>query len=82
MVKLNVRAFGLACGAMWGGSMFLLGILDTLSTWGDSWGALMAIAYLGYKPTVLGSIIVGIWGFISAAIGGIILAWLYNRFSK
>jgi len=82
MGKLNTKAFGLACGVLWGGSMFVLGIFDTVSTWGDTWGALMATVYLGYKPTILGSLIGGIWGFIDAGIGGLVLAWLYNKFSK
>jgi hypothetical protein len=82
MGKLNVKAFALACGICWGGGMFILGILDTISTWGDAWGALMATIYLGYSPTILGSIIGGIWGFIDAGIGGMVIAWLYNKFSK
>jgi len=42
----------------------------------------MASVYLGYTPTVLGSIIGGIWGFVDAGIGGLLLAWLYNKFLK
>lgn len=82
MAKLNVKAFGLACGILWGGAMVVVGLIDTVSTWGDAWGALMATVYLGYQPTVLGSIIGGVWGFIDAGIGGLLLAWLYNKFAK
>jgi len=31
---------------------------------------------------ILGSIIVGIWGFLDAEIGGVVLAWLYNKIAK
>lgn len=82
MAKLNVKAFGLAFGITWGAGMFLLGIADTFSTWGDAWGQMMATVYLGYAPTITGSIIGGIWGFIDAGIGGLVIAWLYNKFAK
>jgi len=42
MAKLNVKAFGFACGITWGGAMFVLGIADIFTTWGDAWGALMS----------------------------------------
>ena len=82
MAKLNVKAFGLACGITWGAGMFLIGIIDIFTVWADAWGALMATVYIGYSPTVIGSIIGGIWGFFDAGIGGAILAWLYNKFAK
>jgi hypothetical protein len=81
MGKLNVKAFGLACGVLWGGGMFLVGLIDTISTWGDAWGQVMSSIYLGYTPTILGSIICGIWGFLNAGLLGLLLAWLYNKFS-
>jgi len=82
MAKLNVKAFGLACGILWGASMLVMGLADTASTWGDSWGQVMASVYLGYTPTVIGSIIGAIWGFVDAGIGGMLLAWLYNKLAK
>jgi hypothetical protein len=82
MDKINVKAFGLACGVLWGGAMLIAGLIDTASTWGDAWGEVVASVYLGYTPTILGSIIIGIWGFVTAGIWGLILAKLYNKFSK
>ena len=82
MAKLNVKAFGLACGITWGAAMFMLGIMDMFTTWGDAWGALMSSMYIGYQPTITGSIIGGIWGFFDAGIGGLAVAWLYNKFAK
>ena len=82
MAKLNVKAFAMACGVLWGGAMLILGLLDAASTWGDTAGQVAASIYLGYTPTVLGSIILGIWGFVTAGIWGLILAKLYNKFSK
>ncbi len=57
----------------------LLGLLDTLYFWGNSWGKMMTMVYIGYRPTLIGSIIGAIWGFIYAALLGFSVAWMYNR---
>ena len=80
-MKLNVKAFALTCGLIWG-----LGLL--LLTW---WiiafeGATEDITFLGrvyrgYTITPVGSFIGLVWGFFDGAIGGAIFAWLYNVIS-
>lgn len=82
MAKLDVKAFGIACGIVWGAAMLILGLMNTFSGWGAGIEKAMATLYIGYKPTVVGSIIGGIWGFVDAGIGGIVLAWLYNKLQK
>ena len=82
MAKLDVKAFGLAMGIVWGSIMFIMGILNMRLSWGAGIEELMSTLYIGYKPTIGGSIIGGIWGFFDAGIGGVIVAWLYNKFSK
>jgi len=82
MAKLDVRAFGVALGVAWGGAMFVLGVIDIFTVWGDAFGAVMATCYLGYSPTLVGSIIGGLWGFCDAGIGGVVFAWLYNKLAK
>lgn len=82
MNKLNVSALGLSMGIMWGAAMFLLGLINMANPWGNGITQVMATLYIGYKPTILGSITGGIWGFFDAGIGGVVLAWLYNKFSK
>lgn len=79
MTKLDIKAFGFALGIVWGGLTFLLGMLDMLYFWGNSWGKMMTMIYLGYRPTVFGSIIGAIWGFLYASILGFVVAWMYNR---
>lgn len=59
--------------------MFLLGIFDMLYFWGNSWGRVMAMVYIGYRPTVFGSIVGGVWGFVYASLLGFAVAWSYNR---
>ena len=81
-MKLNIKAFGLACGIVWGLAMLSLGLLNTFSDWGSGIESVMATLYLGYTPTFLGSIIGGIWGFADAGIGGLAIAWIYNKLSN
>jgi hypothetical protein len=82
MVKLDIKAFGLSLGIVWGAGMFLLGLTVMFCNWGGAWVALMSSIYIGYKATFWGSIIGGIWGFFDAGIGGAIIAWLYNKGSR
>jgi hypothetical protein len=79
MAKLDIKAFGLALGIVWGGITFLLGVIDTLYFWGNQWGKVMSMVYLGYSPTILGSFIGAIWGFVYAGLLGFCIAWVYNR---
>ena len=82
MAKLIVKAFGLAVGIVWGVGMFVLGIIAMAFGYGDRFVEILSSLYIGYKATFLGSIVGAVWGFIDAGIGGIIVAWLYNKFAK
>ena len=81
-MKLNVKAFALACGLIWGLGLFLLtwwiiaieGTTDEVTFIGR--------IYRGYSITPLGSVIGLIWAFIDGAIGGAIFAYLYNLISS
>ena len=79
MAKLDAKALGLTLGIVWGMAMLLLGLIAMFSNRGTAWIELMSSLYIGYKATLLGSIIGGAWGFVDACIGGIIVAWLYNK---
>jgi hypothetical protein len=76
-VKLNVKAFALACGLFWGLGLFLL-------TWwiilwdGVGGGSALARLYRGYNVSPLGSLIGLGWAFGDGLVGGAVLAWLYN----
>ncbi|MDP8266039.1 MAG: bacteriophage holin [Candidatus Aceula meridiana] len=82
MAKLDVKAFGLACGILWAAVMLILGIINIFCGWGSELSKMMASLYIGYKPTILGSLIGAAWGFADAGIGGVALAWLYNKLAK
>ena len=83
MTKLDVKAFGLAAGILWGASMIIMGIIAMIAPgYGGGFVLIIGSMYLGYKATILGCLIGGFWGFVDAGIGGLILAWLYNKFAK
>lgn len=82
MAKLDVRAFGLACGIVWGAGMFIIGLMTAFSTWGAGFERVMSTLYIGFSPTLLGSVIGAAWGFVDAGIGGLVVALIYNKLSS
>ena len=81
-MKLNVSAFALACGIIWGLGLF------TLTWWIIAFDGstheitLIGRVYRGYDISPLGSLVGLVWGFFDALIGGAIFAWLYNWLSR
>jgi hypothetical protein len=85
-MKLDVKAMALTVGLVWGVViMFLVGLGNLIFPgYGQPFLDVMASIYPGYKATAsLWQVIVGaVYGFVDAAIGGAVFAWLYNRFAK
>jgi hypothetical protein len=77
-MKLNVKAFALACGIFWGVGLFAL--TWWLIAWEGSTHEITLIGrlYRGYNISPVGSIVGLLYGFVDAGVGGAILAWLYN----
>ena len=77
-MRINVKAFALACGIIWGLGVF------ALTWWIMSFdgitheATLIGRLYRGYDVSPLGSLVGLVWGFFDALIGGAIFAWLYN----
>ncbi|MDE1873539.1 MAG: hypothetical protein KGI04_00240 [Candidatus Micrarchaeota archaeon] len=71
----------LAAGTLWGLGVFGLGIISTATggTYGAQFISTFGSVYLGYAPTLLGSVIGGILAFIDGAIAGAIFGWVYTR---
>lgn len=80
-MKLNVKAFALAFGLVWGFGLFLF--TWWLIAFDGATGEITLIGrlYRGYNISPLGSVIGLLWGLIDGAIGGAIFAWLYNFIS-
>ena len=83
-MKFNVGALALAIGLFWGGSIFLVGIVNlVVPEYGRAFLLLAASLYPGYSGgTSFGQVIIGtLYGLVDGAIGGAIFAWLYNVLS-
>ena len=76
---MNVKAFAVAAGILWGFLLFVLTLLEAARGVGHTMGVLSAL-YLGYSVTYLGSLVGLVYGFVSGALVGAAFCWLYNRF--
>lgn len=77
-MKLNVKAFALACAIVWGVGLFAL-------TWwmiifGGATGerTMIGRVYLGYRVSPVGSLVGLVWAFADGLIVGGIFALLHN----
>ena len=77
-MKLNIKAFALACGLIWGFGLFCLTWWIIAFDGASGEATMIGRLYRGYSITPIGSIIGLIWAFIDGLIGGAIFAWLYN----
>ncbi len=82
MNKLDVKAFGLAFGILWGAGVLLMGLLALVCSWAQPFVNLLSMMYIGYSASVLGILTGVAWGFLDAFIGGVAFAWLYNKLAK
>ena len=80
--SLGVVSLGLAVGIAWALGVFLLGLAAGLLDWGVPVVAVMSSVYIGSSPSFVGSITGAVWGFFDGFIGGVVIAWLYNRFAS
>ncbi len=80
-MKLNVLAFSLACGLVWGLGVFCLAWW-VIAFEGVQPDNLMMLGHLyrGFNISPLGSIIGLAWGLGDGFFAGLILAVLYNLF--
>ena len=77
-MKLNVKAFALTCGIVWGFGLFALTWWIIAFDGATHEVTLIGRLYRGYNISPIGSIVGLVYGFFDAWVGGAILAWLYN----
>jgi hypothetical protein len=77
MEKLNVKALAVGLGVSWGLAMLFVGWASIFG-WGTKVVEVTSSLYIGFAPSFLGGIIGAIWGFFDGAIGGAIIAFVYN----
>jgi hypothetical protein len=79
-MKLDVKAFALTGGILWGVTIFILTWLK-MAGYGDGMDIVKAY-YIGYSVTPPGSLVGLVYGFLDAGIGCLIFSLLYNRMAK
>ena len=80
-MKLSMKAMGITAGLLWGGMVLIIGLAHLIwPQYGVAFLELMSSIYPGYHVGGFGSVIVGtLYGLVDGWIGGVILAWLYNK---
>ena len=78
-MRINVKAFGLACGLLWGLGLLLVTWWVIVFEGATGEPTVLGVVYRGYSLSVVGSIIGLVWGFVDGLIGGVVFAWLYNK---
>lgn len=79
-MKLNVKAFALACGLVCGVGLFLVTWWVIILDGATNEATIIARVYRGYSISAGGSFIGLLWGLVDGVIVGAIFAWLYNIF--
>ena len=79
---MSIRAFALTTGIFGAATMFFIAWWLILNGNAEGPITLLERIYPGYSFTPMGSVIGAIWGFIDFAIGGAIIAWLYNKIKR
>ena len=80
-MSLNLKAFSLAAGILWGAVVFLMTLLSAARGTGQH-VAMLASIYPGYQVSYLGSFVGMVYAFVTAAVAGGVLAWLYNKLAR
>ena len=81
--QLNAKALALTLGIMWSLGLLFISLLALVSGgYLHNLAGFLSSLYIGYDLSFAGIIIGMIWAFLDAAIGGFVIAWLYNKFNK
>ena len=83
-MKLSIKSLAITAGIIWGGSILFLGFANVI--WPSYALGFLHVGdsiYPGYHAGTGGrNVIAGtFYGLIDGAIGGLIFAWVYNRFA-
>jgi len=81
MKKLSVKGLAIGLGTSWAIYMLFAGWASMFG-WCTKFVEMMSSIYVGFNSTFLGGIIGAIWGFVDGAIGGLLIATVYNAVTK
>lgn len=80
-MRLDVKALAITAGLIWGGALLVVGLANLAwPTYGKDFLQVMASIYSGYGGGgSIGQVIIGtLYGLVDGAIGGALVAWIYN----
>jgi hypothetical protein len=78
-MKLNVKAFALTSGILWGGAVWFATLWLLFRGYEGSMIRQLDHFYMGYSFSVVGAFVGLAYGFVDGAIGGALFAWIYNK---
>ena len=84
-MRLNPKALALTCGLLWGATLFLLGCVNfQWPDFGSFFLLMLQSLYPGYRGGAsVGSVLLGtVYGVLDGALGGLVVAWVYNFFAR
>lgn len=83
-MRLDPKSLAFALGVVWGAAILLTGVAhEVWPPYGGSFLDLAASIYPGFHVGGFGQVIVGtLYGSLDGALGGAILAWLYNAANR
>ncbi|MBU0455357.1 MAG: bacteriophage holin [Pseudomonadota bacterium] len=76
--RLHIWCFGIAAGLIWAAYLLGLGFAADMTGYGHELIRTFGFIYIGYGPSVKGSLIGAAWGFLDGFIGSLVFAWIYN----
>lgn len=81
--SINTKALALSLGILWSLALLSVSIIALMSeSYLHNIVGFLSSIYLGYSLSFTGILIGMVWAFIDAAVGGLVLAWLYNKLAK
>ncbi len=80
-MKLNVKAFALASGLVWGINWF--GVTWWMMAFDGATREVLFVGrmYRGFTLSPIGSLVALLWGFGDGFLIGLMVAWIYNKVS-
>jgi hypothetical protein len=84
-MKLSIKGMTIAIALLCGGCVFVFGVMNLVSqSYGMEFLRVISSIYPGFKASrTFVDVLVGTgYGIVDGAIGGFLLAWLYNLFTK
>jgi hypothetical protein len=80
-MKLAIRPLAITCAIVWGGTVLVSSLANLFwPPYAKEFLQMLASIYPGYtgEPTFGGVLNVTLYALLDGAVGGLIIAWLYN----